>query len=235
MDRGVVPPCLELGGGPEHRLLTWAGRHTGRKGLVPLEKGEARQHLEDSGYIERDESSERFRVVRPCTCSGGNPPTPASRLRREDMLSRSDGIADPDTFPIYGAGSVVASGVKSESAQKSGTTMYLAKYFFPQVVRAAGIVTLDSNVHGLAHHLNRWKTGGIDLETMELMMEEFARHPEWCRRSRKPPWRLFVAKADELLSAVTYRQKKDPANRRWSTDRDDTYWFGHTLAVNSPA
>lgn len=229
MDEGGSHPCLKLGSGPEHRLLAWAGRRTGRKGLVSIPKDEARQHLEDAGYIERDESSERFRVVVRCSCRGGNPPTPEVALRREYSL-RLDELSHP---PCLDGGSDVASGEMEGSAQKSLSTLYLAKMLFPALVRKAGIPMSGSYGPALAHHMNRWQAQGLDLKTIELMVREFARHPEWCRRSKVPPWRVFIAKQDELRSRVEYQRRKDPANRRWSGGRD--YWFGLTPAVNSPA
>lgn len=90
----------------------------------------------------------------------------------------------------------------------------------------------QANYAGLIHNLNRWRLQGFSIETMELMMDEFANHPDWCRRSRVPPWRVFVAKREDLASLVAYRKRKDPANRRWSGGKD---WFGHTPAVNSLA
>ena len=85
---------------------------------------------------------------------------------------------------------------------------------------------LQTNGPALVHHLRNWKAQGVDLETMQLMMEEFARHPEWCRNARRPPWRVFVGRRDELASMVSYSQRNDPANRRWSGGGDE-YWTAH--------
>jgi hypothetical protein len=245
MDRGLVPPCLELGDEPEHRLLDWAGRRAGKDGLIRLGQdkllyraeqdarvgAESFQHLEDAGYIEKISAGDsyRYRVLVFCPCKGGNPPSSSPALRREYMLPHNEPGLEVGEDASW---LVTSNGVKSESVQKSATTVSLAKYFFPEVVRAAGIqmTPLQTNGPALASHLNRWKLQGVDLETMKLMMEEFARHPEWCRRSRKTPWQVFVGRRGELASLLAYRMRKDPANRRWSNGRD---WFSLTPRVNS--
>ena len=238
MDKGLVPPCLELGDGPEHRLLAWAGRHTGRQGLVMLSPDRLEYrlgqevpgvgvktftHLEDGGWIEKVRTGEsyRYRVLTCCSCgSGGFPQSYDPALRREYMLPHNEPRLAVGESSRLAVGA--SPGGMEGSAQKPVTTVSLSKYFFPEVVRAAGIqmTPLQTNGPALAHHLNQWKLQGIDLSTMQLMMEEFARHPEWCRRSRKPPWRVFIARRDELASIVAFRKRKDPARRRWSGGRD---------------
>jgi hypothetical protein len=241
MDRGVVPPCLELGSSPEHRLLTWAGRHTGRQDLLLLSENRLEyrveravpgadmgtfDHLEDAGYVERVTIGEsyRYRVLIFCLCegSGGNPQSSSPAPRWELILSRSDGMSDRSKHSLSVGegvgGSGVFNGVKSESAQKPvATTTYLAKYFFPGVVREAGIqmVPLQTNGPALAHHLNRWKLQGVDLSFMKLMMEEFVRHPEWCRHSTRPPWRVFVSRREDLSGLVVQRAKQNTRSKDW--------------------
>jgi hypothetical protein len=125
-------------------------------------------------------------------------------------------------------------GVKSESAQKPVGVISLAKHFFPEVVRGAGIqmTPLQTDTAALIRVLRHWKSLGVDLLTMKLMMEEFVRHPEWCQRSKRSPWQVFVSRRGDLASEVAYRQRKDPANRRWAGTGED-YWLGrHTPRIN---
>lgn len=252
MERGLDPPCLELGDGPEHRLLYWAGSHTGRQGLVTMSENklefqvrrvpgagmETFQHLEDAGYVERVQIGEsyRYRVLVFCTCSGGLSPISYPAQRWESRLRLDD---PPVVGYLSESGSVggASNGVKSESVQKSTTTIYLAKYFFPEVVRGAGIqmTPLQTNSAALGHHLNRWKLQGVDLSTMKLMMREFARHPEWCQHSGKPPWQVFVGRRGELASIVATTRRWKIRDKDWvaATPRVTKDWLGHrTPRVN---
>jgi hypothetical protein len=71
---------------------------------------------------------------------------------------------------------------------------------------------------------------------MKLMMDEFGKHADWCRRSKKPAWRIFLARYDELLALVTSQQRRDPANRKFSTGKGKEYWLDrHTPRAYSPA
>jgi len=192
------------------------------------------QHLEDGGYIEREYHGEsyRFRVVVFCSC-GGNPQTPDTALRWEGSLARSAWVPDP-AFGGLGFTNRASNGA---AAKKSpDTTVSLARYFFPQVVQGAGIQMnpLQTNAFALAHHLNRWKLQGIEISTMRLMMEEFARHPEWCHRSKKSPWQVFVGRRGDLASLVATQQRKDPGART-GTIRGASYWDCHTPRAYSPA
>jgi hypothetical protein len=232
MSEGLDPPCLELGDTPEHKLLTWAGRKTDKRDLVLMREDKAHYranrevpgsgpetftHLEDGGWIERVTIGEsfRWRILVFCSCGG------------EDRLflgaadgsvvtmpfGRSNG-ATPPLLPVRLLPVTNANGGMERSAQKS--TVYLATYFFPQVVRGAGIQMTPLQINGaaLAHHLNRWKLQGVDLLTMKRMMEEFAKHPAWCRNARRPPWRVFVGKREDLASLVASNQRRHPGNNR---------------------
>jgi hypothetical protein len=122
-------------------------------------------------------------------------------------------------------------GVKSESVR---TTVTLARDYFPQVISMNGYS--NSKWPALAHHLNQWKTQGVTINTIRLLMDEFGRHPEWIRRSNKPPWRVFVAMRDDLEALLATRQRRDPGNRKWSAGQGDEYWLGrHTPRSYSPA
>jgi hypothetical protein len=241
MDEGWTHPCLELGDGPEHRLLAWAGGRVNKNGLVKLGRDkvffqakqqvrageEAFTHLEDAGWIERVTIGESFRwriLVRCCCscfcfCGGENHLFPGAAGGSVGTMrsARSTGA----TPPVYcfetqsvDMGSVV--GVKYRTVEKSATTVYLSKYLFPQLMRGAGIEMNPLQINGaaLTNHLNRWKLQGIDFTTMKRMMEEFARHPEWCRGARVSPWRVFVGRRGELASLVASNQRRHPGNNR---------------------
>jgi hypothetical protein len=194
------------------------------------------QHLEDGGWIERVSigDSHRYRVLVSCSCGGGDSPTSSPALRREYSLRLDDRPVVSVNESVSVGDVDVPNGVKSESAQKPVSTVYLSKCFFPAIVRAAGIQMnpLQTNGAALTQHLNRWRLQGVDMLTIQLMMEEFARHPEWCRGARRPPWRVFVGRRDEIASIVAFRKTKDPSNRRWSGSGKE-FWLGrHTPRVN---
>jgi len=191
------------------------------------------QHLEDGGFIEREYhgDSYRFRVIVFCSC-GGNPQTPDPALRWEGRLARSAEVPDP----AFGGSRFLVRASSRAAAKKSpDTTMSLARYFFPQVVKGAGIQMnpLQANAPALAHHLNRWKLQGIEVTVIRLMMEEFARHPEWCRRSQKSPWQVFVGRRGDLASLVAAQQARDPGART-GTIRGAGYWDHPTPRAYSP-
>jgi hypothetical protein len=114
----------------------------------------------------------------------------------------------------------------------------LARDYFPQVLERAGVRDGYSNSKwpALAHHLNRWKADGINVRTLQLMMDIFGQHPEWCRRSDKPAWRVFVGRRDTLEALIIAERNQDPGNRRFSTGQGREYWLGRrTSRAYSPA
>jgi len=243
MERGTVPPCPETE--PEHGTLEWATRRRNRKtGLVMMgldklyyQAGagpEIFQHLEDGGFIEREYhgSTFRYRVVTPCTCPGGNPPDPVAARRRETILPRSGDVGEPQGSAV---GGLVARATSRAAAKKSTPITGLAKDYFPQVMGGTPLDHFMLNWPALAHNLKLWQTNfDIGIPMMKLMMDEFARHPEWIRRSKTPPWRIFIAKREQLASMIVAQQRKDPGART-GTIRGASYWDRPTPRAYSPA
>jgi len=201
------------------------------------------QHLEDGGFIEREYhgDSYRFRVVVFCSC-GGNPLKVAPG-DSEPVLSLRDGTGEPPMGSGFRVGDDVfglsSQGFKSKSVQKPINTVQLARDYFPQVMAGTGMrgIRLQSNWPALAKNLKLWKVNyGATITSIQQMMDEFARHPEWCRASNKPPWRIFLAKRDELATLAAAQQARDPGNRKYSAGQGRDYWFGrHTPRAYSPA
>lgn len=239
MDRGLVPPCLELDDTAEHRLLTWASRRTNKDGLVLLRPDKVAYrtgrevdglgtqtftHLEDDGWIEKVRAGESFRwkVLVPCSCAPEimfKPPQAAGSVAT--VASHRSGATG------YGFGDIRSEAglrVKSESVRKLRPTNQLAQDF-PELVRAAGIqvTPLQTNYPALASHLRRWHEAGVSINDIRMLMEEFVKHPEWVRRSSKPPWQVFVGRRDQLASLVARQQRRDPGNRKFLTDDHWTY------------
>jgi len=190
--------------------------------------GAALLHLEDGGWIEKVRIGEsyRYRVLVFCTCCGDDRPKSPASGGRESILARSAGMDER-----VGFGSGVSNGVKSESVQNP---VSLLAFDFAQVV---GVDPAQCKPEALAHNLKTWKRQyGIGLDTLRLMMEEFARHPDWWRRSDKPPWRVFLARRDELTTLIAKRQRRDPSRREPGERKGRDYWLGrHTTTSYSTA
>ena len=252
MDKGLVPPCLELGDGPEHVLLAWMSKKAGSRGLVKLdpagliEQGAKRafqdhhatrrteaamRHLLDGDYIERTDIG--FEISDPGSCwKGGNPQNPLAARRPVGIVMR--GAHGDAEAQLSGLVSPVSSlGVKSESVQNP--VSLLARDFFPTVF--SGDMRPQLNWQALARGLKIWRSDhSISLNTMRLMMVEFGRHPEWWRRSDKPVWVVFLGRRDKLAALVESRRKRHPGDRRYSAGQGRDYWLGrHTPRSYSPA
>src|SRR5215471_3603457 len=176
MERGLVPPCLELGDSLEHALLTQLSRKANHTGLVMRPVTEqtemmarrnlvALQNLLDAGYIEKMGAGDntRFRVLVYCSCSEE---IPITRPR-------------PPRVP------------------RPRSTTILAREVFLKLTQGLGH-PYQHNWPALAAHLKRW---GYDPDFIEAMMVEFAQHPEWCRNA-KAPWRAFVTHRYDLVDLV---------------------------------
>jgi hypothetical protein len=247
MEGSLVPPCLELGEGPKHRLLTFMTRKTGRQGLVLMSEDrlhyqsgadeDSFQYLEDADYIERVTCGEsfRYRVLVFCLCGGGNPPGFPAAGGREPMLGAKRRMGDPTGLAVgVIPGAFAFNGVKSESVQNP--VSLLARDFFPTVLPEN--IRPQCKFEAMARNLKTWKPKyGISIETLRLMMEEFGRHPEWYHRSRTPVWRVFLARRDQLVTLVTSQQARDPAARVNSRNYTGpgSYWDCHTPRTYSPA
>jgi len=248
MGGDVVPPCSELGQSGEHRLLFWmSGRAKNKHRVVPLEYDEIVRrgwdrspgrneqrlvHLVDGGYLERVDFGESFsfRVLVPCKENPLILSTRPSGGRAAMVASTDAAIAAPITSVVSQSDVRVGNFNGPRSAPNYVT---LARDIFPQVVSQT---PLQSNWPALAINLKRWpEKYGIDFPLVHQMMEEFARHPEWCRRSRNAPWRVFLTHRQDLVDRVLHQQRKDPAARVGHL-RGEEYWFGgHTPRAYSPA
>jgi hypothetical protein len=108
---------------------------------------------------------------------------------------------------------------RSHSHRPKGlSTYYLAHFYFPGLCWKFKLgflngsdATIDGG--GLTFQLNRWKKAGIPLETIRSMMDEFAQHPEWSRRTT-PPWQMFLRKRHQLAKLVYERQNGSQADNR---------------------
>jgi len=251
MGEGLVPPCPGADLEGRHTLLTWVTKTRNRRtGLVLLgvdklyyqysASEDNFAYLRDIGYIEKVTVGEsyRYRVLVFCTCKGDDS-LRAPAAGGSEPIMREAQMGEPRTGLEVGPdGSlfVASRGVKSRSVQN---TVQLARDFFPLVLERAGMDKMpDQKVYAIAHHLNMWKTRyDYSLSTMRLMMEEFGRHADWCRRSKKPAWQIFLGRHDELHALVSAQQKRDPAARRFREGwtGEGSYWNRHTPRSVSPA
>jgi hypothetical protein len=258
MGRGVDPLCLELGDGPEHRLLNWAGKRRRRlDDLISLEpdrlehrikrevKGagmETFQVLEDKKLIEKvsEGGTYRYRVLEFCPgppdCSGGLSAAGGASVEsvgtmREARRTGTSGTSRVNTTSFTRATLSKPGGMERSVQKRDRAIIALAKDFFPRMVTGIQANEAMFKYEALINHLSQWQDQGVDRRTMKLMMVEFSQHPDWCRVSGKPPWQVFVGRRDQLASLVASRQRNDPANRRWSGG-GDAYWLGHTSRVN---
>ena len=106
------------------------------------------------------------------------------------------------------------------------STVYLARFYFPGLCRKFKLGFLDGqdaiiDAKILARQLGNWKQAGISLTTIQAMMDEFAKHPDWCKKTT-PPWKTFLIKRHELTKLITERQHQ----ARRSARNDPTVWGG---------
>lgn len=103
----------------------------------------------------------------------------------------------------------------------------IARDVFPALCRQNGITYLPgTDWRPIAGTVKRWGLQyGITVEEAHQMMEEFVRHPEWCQRSRKSPWAVFIQRREQLQYLVTAQQQRDPGSRRFAGQGQE-YWIG---------
>jgi len=243
MDNAPLPPCSELGQGPEHTLLYEMGRKANRRSIAPADFDTSRNapHLKtllDGGYIERlDCEAIRFKVL--VTCPGNSFPTGTPRNGRECNLPRSGGLheaSDKSVWTRRGQTDAVAgitaaiteSAITESVGHPSARTRtrpdkpdtILARDIFPQLTNRHGYHPYQHNWPALVAQIRRWP---YDLDFVRLMMEEFSRHPEWCKG--RAPWRVFVGRRQVLVDLVLTRQKREPTR----------FWDRHSPLASSPA
>jgi len=261
MNEGLVPPCSELGQSPEHTLLYWMSTHVNARGVVrdfdDRTKVFALRHLIDGGYIEKltFEDSYRFKLL--IRCPGQESffekvsPRASSASPQDTNLSRSDGLgagAD-ESARFHRADEVTGMSITElettdsewhPSAKKrerrQDPEVLLARDVFPDLARLNKRDRRLHEVGPLVGQLRLWeKKYGYDWAFVRLLMEEFGKHPEWYRG--RPAWEVFVTRRRVLAALVVHRQKRDPSNRRWGTNRGREYWVGSrpTPRAVSPA
>jgi hypothetical protein len=136
----------------------------------------------------------------------------ASPLGYGAMPPQADACVAQRAKRASGAGGV---GGMEESARN------LARDFFPDLCRENGITyPVGTGWLGLAGALKQWQEKyEIGLDEAKLMMQEFVRHPQWCRQSRKPTWQVFLARREQLQYLVLAKKRRDPGARRFAAGR----------------
>jgi hypothetical protein len=223
MDGGVVPPCSELGQSGEHKVLYWmSGRaRRNKERVVPLEyeeitrrawdrrpaqNGERLRHLVDGGYLERVDYGETFSFRVLILCKENPlilPPGPPGRS--EAMVASTDAAIASQALRVTSQDVVGTRNFNGPPSALNSTT--LARDIFPQVV--GGMTPLQANWPALAVNLKRWpEKYGIDFPLIYRMMEEFAQHPDWIRRSRNSPWKVFLTHRQDLVDRVLHQEQR---------------------------
>lgn len=115
----------------------------------------------------------------------------------------------------------------------------LAQVVFPRLLADRGLPPAyfpKKDWRILARNLKGWHDRRlIDYSLIELMMQEFAVHPEWCRGSSTPAWKVFLANRAQLEYLVEERRRRDPGNRRYAPGGHDYWLRRHTPRATSPA
>ena len=176
-------------------------------------------------------------------CSGPNPAE-----RRGVSLARSAGVTEPTTIVGRSTGGQTGSDGKSqdrntthlfrslvrvgpqgqESAQKyerRDRARVLAQDVFPRLLREHGVRISSGNWQALTWHFRRWHDEGISYGQIQLWIEEFVQHPQWCR-SKNPPGGSFVGRRSMIEELMETRQRRDPSGRQFQRPDDDRYWLG---------
>jgi hypothetical protein len=232
MDNGVVPPCSELGQGtPEHLVLAWMSVKIKRpteyqlllnkiaEGVFDSRHGQGRadealRHLfdQDTEFIRKVDfpgGPWGLEVVQKCWCKGSPVdllPRGSRRLRRVSNMQAAPACWVKHTS-VSGVVSLSDVVIRSSDQIEKYTpkSIKLAKDVFAQLVEEN---PLQRNSAALADNLKRWHRDGMEWTFIEQMMEEFAKHPEWCRRAKTPPWRVFLARKQELVTMVLHEQQR---------------------------
>jgi hypothetical protein len=190
-------------------------------------------HLLDLRWIEKDEDGWRVPVpkifAQDVPASGEAPRErdklvakrlgwrvaafPSERSERSTRFSKDQGTAEN-----YATG--------PEPTFPNSPVVKLARETFPALCVESEIQFLPFQMNwlGLSRHINQWRKDGMTLSFISQMMEEFFHHPEWCRRSGRAPWRVFVSHRDQLVDLVLTRQRRDPGSRRHSAGQGTDYW-----------
>jgi hypothetical protein len=173
----------------------------------------ALQHLkdQDTEFIRKVDFADGawgLEVVQKCWCESfsidllQNPPR---RLRRQARLQASPVGWRSQNSPTSLADRVVGESPIHNGPPSAQNSTTLARDVFPQLVTEN---PFQRNWPALARNLKLWHKDGMNWDFMRWMMEEFAKHPEWCRRAKTPPWRVFLARKQELVTMVLHEQQR---------------------------
>ena len=254
MTEGLVPPCLELGRA-EHQTLRWLTRHSNKKGLIPLDQPTLAErinrqvlhggaspyavliHLHDGGCL-RKVDGEGFEVLVFCYCEkfGGELSTqphigasPTATIRRSRVVDRRLlGLVErSEAKPEELQGQVDGNLSLRQSNVRSPVPGLVDAFFEVAVNQGLMQNWQPRNGGALGANIKQWIQQGMSVSTVRDMIEEFVKHPEWCRRSRASVWKVFVYRRDELATILATRQRRDPGNRKYAIGTE--YWLGrHT-------
>jgi hypothetical protein len=211
------------------------------------------------GFIHGDGEG-GFEILEPCHC----PPRekfstflPTTRPQAGASGTVAAHAAEVERVPGLASGAGVAGGTEArrrevESERAPAGAYYapnprnphsplvrLAREVFPQVCQECGIRLLPPEMKwlALANQISIWLEEGLDPKFIEDTMWEFGRHPEWARKSRRPAWRVFLSRKQELVSlVVSHRQQVGVSGERdnraaWldsdpvEAHRDDLSWW----------
>jgi len=207
-------------------------------------------------YIEKAYEGEpiRFRILVKCGCQNFSredcsaPPAAGGRgtsLAAKPLGTRPEPSGASEAESRRGEASQANKTITSffttpPSRKKWPPDVELARDYFPQLLLQHGHTRFTSwtNVPAFSRNLRQWHDrDGIDYPMIRLMMEEFAHHPEWCRRSKNMPWKVFLARRTQLTEILLVQQRKDPANRRFSNgdSGEGSYWNRRPTSVASLA
>jgi hypothetical protein len=259
MGDGVVPPCSELGQSAEHQVLAWMSqkmkrpmeyqRLLDRLGREVFDSGHGQGKAERALTHLKDQDTEFIRkvdigtswgleVVEKCWCEAFSIdlfPTPRPQGGKGLSL-RAKPVGEPNTSMSSGS---IGTSISDRASNTNGppsalNSVVLARDIFPQVL--GGLNPLQSNWQALASQLNRWHSQGVEWVFVHRMMEEFAKHPDWCRRSKRSPWRVFLSRREELAGLIISQQRQQPYSRRFRDLRGESFWNGRpTSRAYSPA
>jgi hypothetical protein len=184
----------------------------------------------DKGFLITEKFSGTFRI--PGFGRGEPVSLVAQRLGDRDTVypdeaseaSRTNGTTSRNRRP----------GVKQRSAQNEvgpGTgklRVQLCRDFFPSLVEDHGLETIPRDLYwrALVSQVKRLElVYRVNTPFVRQMMEEFVQHPEWCRRSHRPAWRVFVSRWQELVKRVHAQHNRARRNDTRHTGGIE-HWLG---------
>ena len=197
---------------------------------------EALRHLFDASYIEKVDLGESFsfKVLVRCFRSDYLCFSPSAAGARGDSLvpKALDGAEDRSVSPgpelakglgrheglsgITSVSSIFATRLPKNQERPKKPETRLAQDVFPQVLNAHhfGVMYPQHSWMGLAQGLRRWHDlYDVPYTLVPTLIQEFVQHPDWCRRSKRAPWLVFLSRRQDLLDLVANQQRRDPGRR----------------------